>query len=218
MMTAICAYATPILRYIFGIMKWTRVELQKLDVKTRKLLTTHGFHHPKSSIPCLYLYHLHRGRGITGMETAHDCKCSNLVKYILESTDALMQIVQDTPTQMQKFLMKFALRPKHTYPNAVDNGHHQALLARPMHGKFFAQQEEVPGVDLAQLHMWLRWAGLCRETEAALCAAQDQAMATNYICHEIYKQVVNPLCRLCGKHNKTISNIASRCDMLCSTK
>eukprot|EP00957_Ditylum_brightwellii_P011954 901524-Ditylum_brightwellii.AAC.1 len=51
MMTAICAYATPILRYTFGIMKWTRAELRKLDAKTRKLLTTHGFHHPKSSIP-----------------------------------------------------------------------------------------------------------------------------------------------------------------------
>eukprot|EP00957_Ditylum_brightwellii_P000198 15886-Ditylum_brightwellii.AAC.1 len=28
MMTAICAYATPILRYTFEIMKWTRAELK----------------------------------------------------------------------------------------------------------------------------------------------------------------------------------------------
>eukprot|EP00957_Ditylum_brightwellii_P198490 15127626-Ditylum_brightwellii.AAC.1 len=31
MMTAICNYATPILRYTFGKMKWTRTELKKLD-------------------------------------------------------------------------------------------------------------------------------------------------------------------------------------------
>eukprot|EP00957_Ditylum_brightwellii_P098462 7501476-Ditylum_brightwellii.AAC.1 len=119
---------------------------------------------------------------------------------------------------MQKFLMKFALCPKHTDPNAVDNGHHQVLLARVMHGKFFIQQEEMPGFDLAQSHMWLHQAGLRRKTEASLCAAQDQAMAINYIFHEIYKQAVKPLCCLCGKHNKAISHIASSCDMLHDTK
>eukprot|EP00957_Ditylum_brightwellii_P040948 3100488-Ditylum_brightwellii.AAC.1 len=218
MMTAICAYATPILRYTFGIIKWTRAELQKLDVKTRKLLTTHGFYHPKLSIPHLCLHCTHRGRGITGVETTHDCECSALVKYILESTGTLTQIVRDTPTMTQKFLMKFASRPKHTDPNAVDNDHHQALLAKPMHGKFFTQQGEVPGVDLDQSHMWLCQAGLHGEVEAALCTAQDQTMATNYIRHKICKEAVNLLCCLCGKHNEIIPHIASSCDMLLGTK
>eukprot|EP00957_Ditylum_brightwellii_P109238 8333065-Ditylum_brightwellii.AAC.1 len=70
-------------------MKWTRTELKKLDVKTRKLLTTYGFHHPKSSIPRLYLHRTRRGRGLTGVETTHDCECSALAKYILDSMDAL---------------------------------------------------------------------------------------------------------------------------------
>eukprot|EP00957_Ditylum_brightwellii_P085102 6470310-Ditylum_brightwellii.AAC.1 len=87
-----------------------------------------------------------------------------------------------------------------------------------MHGKFFTQQKEVLGVDLDQSHLWLHQAGLRGETEAVLCAAQDQAMATNFVCHEIYKQAVNPLCRLCGKHNKTIAYIASGCNMLRGTK
>eukprot|EP00957_Ditylum_brightwellii_P058571 4441244-Ditylum_brightwellii.AAC.1 len=69
--------------------------------------------------------------------------------------------------------MKFALCPKHTDPNAVGNDHHQALLAKLMHGTFFVQQGEVPGVDLNLSHMWLRQVGLHGETEAALCAAQD---------------------------------------------
>eukprot|EP00957_Ditylum_brightwellii_P025255 1911743-Ditylum_brightwellii.AAC.1 len=218
MMTAICAYTTPILRYTFGIMKWSLAELRKLDVKTRKLLTLHDFHHPKLSIPHLYLHCLHGRRGLTGVETTHDCKCSALVKYILENTDALMQIVQDTPTSTQEFLMKLALCPKHTIPNAVDNGHHQALLAKTMHGRLFIQQEEVPGVDLAQSHMWLHQAGLHGEPEAALFTTQDQAMATNYVCHEIYKQSANLLCCLCDKHNKTIFHIDNGCDMFRGTK
>eukprot|EP00957_Ditylum_brightwellii_P042246 3199224-Ditylum_brightwellii.AAC.1 len=93
-------------------MKWTRAELKKLDIKTRKLLTTHGFHHLKLSIPQLYLHCTREGRGLTGVETIHDCECSTLAKYILDSMDALTQIVQDTTTQTQKFLMKFALTPR----------------------------------------------------------------------------------------------------------
>eukprot|EP00957_Ditylum_brightwellii_P083627 6356961-Ditylum_brightwellii.AAC.1 len=149
-------------------------------MKTQKLLTTHGFHHPKLSIPHLDLHHKCGGRGLTGVKTTHDCECFALAKYILDSKDALTQIVRDTPTPTQKFLMKFASRPKHIDPNAVDNAHHNALLAKLMHGNFFAQQKEVPGVDLDQSHMWLRRAGLRGETEAALCTAQDQAMATNF--------------------------------------
>eukprot|EP00957_Ditylum_brightwellii_P045012 3414476-Ditylum_brightwellii.AAC.1 len=60
----------------------------------------------------------------------------------------------------QKFLMKFASRPNHTDPNVVHNAHHQALIAKPMHGKFFVQQREVLGVDLDQSNMWLRQVGL----------------------------------------------------------
>eukprot|EP00957_Ditylum_brightwellii_P144689 11022402-Ditylum_brightwellii.AAC.1 len=59
-----------------------------------------------------------------------------------------------------------------------------------MHGKFFTQQGTVPGVDLTQSHMWLQQACLHCKTEATICAAQDQAMATNFICHNIYKQAV----------------------------
>jgi len=50
-MTAIYSYATPVLHYIFGIMKWMHAVLRNLDMKTQKLLTTHGFHHPKSRAP-----------------------------------------------------------------------------------------------------------------------------------------------------------------------
>eukprot|EP00957_Ditylum_brightwellii_P157128 11958825-Ditylum_brightwellii.AAC.1 len=46
-MTAICAIAMPVLQYTFGIMKWTKGELQKLDIKTHKMLTMKRIHHPK---------------------------------------------------------------------------------------------------------------------------------------------------------------------------
>eukprot|EP00957_Ditylum_brightwellii_P088647 6751820-Ditylum_brightwellii.AAC.1 len=48
-MNAICAFALPVLRYTFGIMKLTKGELRKLDVKTRNMLTMKGIHHPKGN-------------------------------------------------------------------------------------------------------------------------------------------------------------------------
>jgi hypothetical protein len=39
---AIGSLAVPVLRYSFGIVNWHQEELQKLNRKTRKLLTIHG--------------------------------------------------------------------------------------------------------------------------------------------------------------------------------
>eukprot|EP00957_Ditylum_brightwellii_P121002 9228396-Ditylum_brightwellii.AAC.1 len=35
-MSGICAFALPVLQYTIGIMKWTKSELRKLDIKTCK--------------------------------------------------------------------------------------------------------------------------------------------------------------------------------------
>eukprot|EP00957_Ditylum_brightwellii_P013626 1027858-Ditylum_brightwellii.AAC.1 len=67
---------------------------------------------------------------------------------------------------------------------------------------------------MEQSHIWLHRAQLRPETEEAICAAQEQTMVTNYIWKEIFKQAVDPLCRLCRKENKTISHIVSGCEML----
>eukprot|EP00957_Ditylum_brightwellii_P186974 14239267-Ditylum_brightwellii.AAC.1 len=125
-------------------MKWTREETCKSDGKICKLLTTHGFHHPKSSIHHLHLHQSHGGQGLTGIETNHDCKCSALTKYVMESTNALTQIVCDTQTPTQKFLLKFTSRPKYLTPTMADDTHYSALLEKPMHGKFFTQQKDIP--------------------------------------------------------------------------
>jgi len=53
--SAIVSLAVRVLIYSFGIMNWHQEELQKLDRKTRKLLTIHGQHHTKADIDCLYV-------------------------------------------------------------------------------------------------------------------------------------------------------------------
>ena len=47
-----------------------------------------------------------------------------------------------------------------------------------------------------------------------LCAAQEQAIRTNYVKHKIDKTAQSPLCRMCGKESKATSHIVSECEKL----
>ena len=56
------------------------------------------------------------------------------------------------------------------------------------------------------------------ETESLLCAAQEQALATKYICSRIWKNNCDTKCRLCGEQSETIHHIVSGCKMLAANQ
>jgi len=91
---AIGSLAVPVLRYSFGIVNWHQEELQKLDWKTRKLLTIHGQHHPKADVDCLYVPRKQGGRGLMQLEAAHSVEITKLVEYIDKKEDPLIQVVR----------------------------------------------------------------------------------------------------------------------------
>ena len=45
-------------------------------------------------------------------------------------------------------------------------------------------------------------------------AAQDQAIRTNWIRHNIDKEDISPSCRLCGERDETVSHMVSECKEL----
>ena len=61
---------------------------------------------------------------------------------------------------------------------------------------------------------WLRYAGLKKETESTIFAAQEQAIATNSIRHSVYKEIVVNSCRICGSAEETVAHITTDCQML----
>jgi hypothetical protein len=61
---AIGSLAVPVLKYSVRIINWHQEELQKLDRKTRKLLTIHGQQHKKADIDHLYAPRKQGGRGL----------------------------------------------------------------------------------------------------------------------------------------------------------
>ena len=81
-----------------------------------------------------------------------------------------------------------------------------------MYGQFVREMPET--TDEKETWCWLRKSDLKVETEAILCAAQEQAIRMNYVKHKIVKTAQSPLCRMCDKKSETISHIVSECEKL----
>ena len=61
---------------------------------------------------------------------------------------------------------------------------------------------------------WLQKSDLKVETEALTCAAQEQAIRTNYIKFNVNKTVESPISRMCGEKGESIGHIVSECEKL----
>ena len=49
-----------------------------------------------------------------------------------------------------------------------------------------------------------------KETESVIIAAQDQAISTNNIRKNVYKEDISSMCRMCGKSEETFAHILNK--------
>jgi len=96
----------PILRFIFGIINWNKEELGNLGRRTRKLLTIHGQHHPKTDVDRLYVPRKQGGRGLMHLEEAYIVEITAMMECVEKNKDPIIQIVRThqhstTPTTVQ---------------------------------------------------------------------------------------------------------------------
>jgi len=80
--TAIGALAVPVLRYSFGIINWRTEDINKIDRKTRKILTMYKMHHPKADINRLYVKRKEGGRGLVQVEAAYKAEITSIAEYL----------------------------------------------------------------------------------------------------------------------------------------
>ena len=83
---------------------------------------------------------------------------------------------------------------------------------KTMYGQFHRDVEE--NTDQEKRWLWLAKSDLKPETEALICAAQEQALRTNYIKHRIDHTAESDRCRICGDKRETIWHITSQCTPL----
>ena len=219
---AITTYAMPILRYGFGILKWTQGELRTIDTKTRKTLTKYGFHHPKSNVHRLYLSRKCGGRGMTSAMDCYIQECTALAAYMKNEVDngkdSLVKIVAEVEKKKTYGIMSYSVGLKNRNTVETREYHNEELLKMNLHGNYFKRQNEIPNVDMGQSYAWLHKFQLRFETESLLCAAQEQALATKYVRSKIWKKGNDVKCRLCGEQIETVNHIVSGCKMLAANQ
>ena len=81
-----------------------------------------------------------------------------------------------------------------------------------MHGQFLRDMPET--TDAEQTWNWLRSSALKVQTEALICAAQEQSLRNNYVKHHIDRTAELPLCRMCVEKEGSVSNLISECKRL----
>ena len=215
---AIRTFAMPVLRYGFGVLKWTKAELRGIDRTVRKTLTKGKYHHPKSNTHRL---HLSRNKGGRGMISAVDChrqECTALANYIVNGNNTLSRIIATVEQPKKYGLLSFLDPSKEGTTESIDKEHEREMRSMKLHGDYFNQQEALPNIDLEASRKWINSPHLRFETESLLCAAQEQALNTKYLQTKIWGTGKSCMCRLCKVKNETVHHIISGCKMLAQTQ
>jgi hypothetical protein len=217
---AIGSLAVPVVRYNFGTVNRYQEELQKLDRKTRKLLTIHGHHHPKAEVDHLYVSRKQGGRGLMQLEAAHAVEITKLVDYVDKNEDPLIQVVgthqHDTDSavlQTARYLKTEVRRATRKMKDSIAEKTKERCHGKRMHGKLPRSLDEKL-VDIEQSYRWLKYGDIKGETESKIVAAQDEAISTYCFKNKIFKEEIESKCLLCKQHEETIDHLTSACRIL----
>ena len=77
--TGINQWTLEVVRYSAWVVDWTQRDLRRIDVKTRKTLTSNGCLHPRA---CLYLKRTTGTRGLTSFKYCVLSECNGLWEYV----------------------------------------------------------------------------------------------------------------------------------------
>lgn len=211
---AINTYAIPILTYSFGIIKWSKTDLDNLSRLIRVIMTKHRMHHPKSAIERMSLPQEMGGMGILDISQQNQSQIKSLRQYFHAKADqhtlfrAICQAdVNATPLQ----LCQIEFDPEE-HQNSNQN-QLQKWKRKEIHGTHpHHLYQETTDTIASNLFMKQQLFG---ETVGFMCAIQDRVILTkNYRKHIIKEKNVLDKCRRCGINNETIEHIMAGCNTL----
>lgn len=208
---ALNTYAIPILTYTFGILKWTKTDINDIQMKTNVAMTTHRYHHPKAAVERLTLKRRDGGRGLIDLLNLHNRTIQNLRDYFyskLESQYYRSVIKADRYTPL-------SLSEEHLILNIQeDMDKLTRWKEKALHGRFLHDVSQ-DSVDKRASFNWLIHGELQPETEGFFIAIQDQVIKTNNYRKYILKDgVESDLCRRCKRGTETIHHIIGGCQAI----
>ena len=86
------------MRYGAGILKWTKSKLDKIDRKTRKVMTLNKELHSRSDVDRFYVSRMAGGRGLIGCKMCGKAEENNLGWYVKHHIEPLIVAVRISNT------------------------------------------------------------------------------------------------------------------------
>jgi hypothetical protein len=207
-----------LLTYSFGVIKWSKTNLQNINIKTRVLFTKFSKHHPKSAIERFNLPRENGGRGFSNLEILLKNQIASLKNYFLNRArdntffNALVSADKGyTPLNLSDNIISDIVKPN--IPDTIAN-----IKQKSLHGRYFKELEQ-PEVNIQASHAWLKKSNIHPETEGFIFAIQDRVINTrNYKKHICGLQSIIDKCRICGTEGETIEHIISSCTVLAQSE
>lgn len=208
---AINTWAVPSVAYTFGILTWSKTNLESMDRKVRTLFTKHRMLHPNSAIERLYICREKGGRGLCSLEVAHQRECASLRRYFHEKDTPVNNaiVMLDKSYTPLKLFDRQARQPENILENMV-----HSWCSKALHGRYYASFTKNV-VDTKATNTYLTSGYLFAETEGFLFSIQDQVVPTRTYRRVILNQnVPSTKCRYCNSCEESIQHLISGCTYL----
>jgi hypothetical protein len=150
-------YAVPLLNYeySFGVIKWSKTNLQNINIQTRVLFTKFCKHHPKSAIDRFNLPRENGGRGFSNLEILQHNQIASLKNYFLNRArdntffNALVSADKGyTPLNLSDNIISDIVEPN--IPDTIAN-----IKQKSLHGRYFKELEQ-PEINIQASRAWLK--------------------------------------------------------------
>ena len=224
-------FAIPVITPTFGILNWTKEELEQIDVKTRKLLTISGSFHRNSDVDRLYSERCKGGRGLNSLVDIFIARTVSISQHLKEQStcneylaavlkheeNSIIRVANDLstcfgidPTEAES-PKKLALQVK----QKMKENHLKAWTAKPQHGYLFRTRTGVKNTSEAHTNAWMKKSSFSSHVEGYICAIQEEELQTNALkAKRMPESNTNPLCRLCKNSKETIQHVIACCPRL----
>ena len=228
--TAHNTFAVPVLVPTFGILDWTKKEIEDVDVKTRKMLTQGGNFHRNSSVDRLYSPRKEGGRGLSSVSdifisrilsiTEHLKERSTQHKYLHEVLRHEQQRIIRLGTELctaTKVVPEENPNPKKTsgqVREALKTERDKAWKEKPQHGYLHRKQQNQSDYDKETTNAWLNDRFRTSHIEGYICAIQEQEIRTRQLINKRENPEFNPKCRFCKTVDESIFHILNSCSHL----
>jgi hypothetical protein len=144
-----------LLTYSFGVIKWSKTNLQNINIQTRVLFTKFCKHHPKSAIERFNLPRENGGRGFSNLEILQHNQIASLKNYFLNRArdntffNALVSADKGyTPLNLSDKIISDIVEPN--IPDTIAN-----IKQKSLHGRYFKELEQ-PEINIQASHAWLK--------------------------------------------------------------